>query len=185
VNQTIDAVVMDEKKIDCVSTAHMHRQGHTIWIGRIFAWCEVNYLEASTISVKRVMLVLKHLCHLGAPGTHVLAFRRALSHEKRRSRVFDPFDSRHLMVLVQDGARRVELMLSCHAQARTWLEVVNIRAQSFIWFMLWWCAQMRRSHRLDDAFDGVIMAMVSRNLLDDSVSCTIVHKRRHRRIASN
>lgn len=162
----------------------MGRPCRTIWIGRIFAWCEVHYLEASTNSVKRVMWVLQHLCHVCAPGTRVLAFRGARTHEKRRSRLFDPFDSRHLMVLVQDGARRAELMFSCHARSSSWLEVIDIRAQSFIWFMLWWCAQMRRLHRLDDAFDGVIMAMVSRSLLVDSGSYTIMYKRRNRRIAS-
>lgn len=166
---------------EAASTDEMERTRSCVWIGRVFAWCEENYLYASCSDVQRAIRLLQKTCDWCAPGTRILGFRAARSCEKRLSRVFDAFESRHIVILVRDKSRRAELMLSCHSFVPEWLEVVDVRARGFLRYMLWWCKQMRQVHRLDHAFEQVIMERVARVLLDD-VERVLMDRPRKRRL---
>ena len=101
--------------------------------------------------------VCRHLIEHFAPDAELLAFRAARPAEMRRSRLFDTWRYRHLVLLVRSAGRRTELLFSTSLRDPATIECLYLDAAHsvFLRFFGRLVALLRRKHRLPYAFELV------------------------------
>ena len=158
---------LQTRRMEAVHTQDMRRVSKQIWIGDVFEWLQNNYLDAPNMLMRLAMCVMQEMCRWSAPGVRVLCVRPASSKEKRSSRPFHAFDSRHIVLLVKDGDRMCELLFSCNRKSPTCLEVFDLNAVFCLRFLIWLCKQLRHKYDFLPDFDHVVMSTLRAFVLSD------------------